>query len=299
MTRKSDTRRKPRPSGSEPHEVVPRIVDFGLAPDGPRFWHGGDPVRTRLSDALSLAFPEGERVFIESVRNYLSRVEDPELREQARRFVFQEGQHGKAHELHNRYLADQGIDTARIDRFMRLLRKTMKARVPRVWQLAFTVAGEHITATMAESFLERVDDILGDAEPRMRALLVWHSIEEIEHKAVAYDVWEQVAHGPYWIRIAMYLQVLIWIHVMIGITMADLLRQDGRLPDLPMWARGLWKLYGPNGWFPPLVPRLLAYFDPDFHPWQTKVPSRFDAWRKVWERSGEPIGAAEAIMTNA
>jgi predicted metal-dependent hydrolase len=47
--------------------VVRTKLDFHLD-QAPRFWFGGDPFRTRMFDALSLTFPDGERYFIEYVR---------------------------------------------------------------------------------------------------------------------------------------------------------------------------------------------------------------------------------------
>ena len=47
----------------QPNPIVRTKLDFRLD-EVPRFWFGGDPFRTRIFDALSLTFPEGERYFI-------------------------------------------------------------------------------------------------------------------------------------------------------------------------------------------------------------------------------------------
>ncbi|MCG8438771.1 MAG: metal-dependent hydrolase, partial [Pseudomonadales bacterium] len=49
--------------------IQPRKVAFDVS-SVPRHWNGGDPVLTRFFDALSVHFPEGERFFIQSVRNF-------------------------------------------------------------------------------------------------------------------------------------------------------------------------------------------------------------------------------------
>ena len=52
--------------------IQPRKPRFDLS-DVPVFWNDGDPVLTRFFDALSIHFPDGERFFIQSVRNYQDR----------------------------------------------------------------------------------------------------------------------------------------------------------------------------------------------------------------------------------
>lgn len=59
--------------------IQPRKPRFDLS-DVPVFWNDGDPVLTRFFDALSIHFPDGERFFIQSVRNYQDLVTDPKLR---------------------------------------------------------------------------------------------------------------------------------------------------------------------------------------------------------------------------
>jgi len=79
---------------------------------------------------------------------------------------------------------------------------------------------------MAKGALSDVDALQG-AHPAMRALLLWHAAEEIEHKAVAFDVLKHVAPG-YGLRVAgMVLATLGLVGFWVPATMM-LLRQDRR-----------------------------------------------------------------------
>ena len=62
-------------------------------------------------------------------------------------------------------------------------------RVPPKLRLAYTAALEHYTATLAETLLRKPEAqaLLGDTE--VRSILLWHALEESEHKAVAFDVY--------------------------------------------------------------------------------------------------------------
>ncbi len=57
-----------------------------------------------------------------------------------------------------------------------------------VAQLAITVALEHFTAIMAHSLLTEKDPLPG-APAEVLRLWQWHAIEEVEHKAVAFDTY--------------------------------------------------------------------------------------------------------------
>lgn len=54
--------------------------------------------------------------------------------------------------------------------------------------LAIIAGFEHLTTLFAEFALET--DFLAEAEPKLRELFEWHGAEEIEHKSVAYDVFQ-------------------------------------------------------------------------------------------------------------
>lgn len=179
--------------------ITPRALDFDL--DGlPRHWMAGLPVPTHIGNALHLIFPMGERFFVRSVHHYMDAIEDPTLRAQVRGFFGQEGRHAHEHERVFETLRGQGYD---IDTFLRLYKKVGYDWIERVsspaLRLAVTAALEHYTAILAEGALAH--DTLALVDPKMQRLLRWHASEEIEHKAVAFDVLKQT-HPSYALRMA-------------------------------------------------------------------------------------------------
>lgn len=178
-----------------------RKMDFPFTgSDIPRWWLHENPVLTQVANGLNLLFPPGERFFIRSVKHYLDRIEDPELRARVKGFFGQEGRHGHEHERYNRVLEQQGFD---IQRFLSLYERVafgmIEPRFPPILRLSATVALEHFTASMAEMAL--TTSFLDGAHPIMRQLLRWHAAEEIEHKSVAFDVLREVDPG-YSVRMA-------------------------------------------------------------------------------------------------
>lgn len=180
---------------------VPRVRAPKFDTSGvPRHWFGGNVVATHVANGVNLLFPAGERFFVRSVRHYLDRIEDEELRARVRGFFGQEGRHAKEHDDFNRILESQGYD---VDRFLRLYERLAYGFIERVsppsLRLAATAACEHFTAILAENALRM--RFLDVADPRMRALLLWHACEEIEHRDVAYDVLQKM-EPSYALRVA-------------------------------------------------------------------------------------------------
>jgi predicted metal-dependent hydrolase len=182
--------------------AVPRPRSPGFAFDAgvPRHWFGGNAVGTHVANGVNLLFPAGERFFVRSVNHYLDRIGDPLLRERVKGFFGQEGRHAREHERVFEMLEAQGYD---VKRFLRLYERIAYGVVERIapasLALATTAACEHYTAILAEHALRH--RLLDLAHPSMRALLLWHASEEIEHRDVAFDVLQAV-HPSYALRVA-------------------------------------------------------------------------------------------------
>ena len=168
---------------------IPRDPDIDLS-DVPRHWLADNAAATAISNAINLLFPHGERFFVRSVHHYLDEVKDPLLRAQVLAFFKQEGHHARQHEELNDVIRAHGFE---IDEFLESYKRIsafIEGRMPAKLNLAGTAAAEHFTAILAHgAFAEGTLDTL---HPKMRELLSWHAAEEIEHKAVAFDVLQQI-----------------------------------------------------------------------------------------------------------
>lgn len=190
----------------------------------PRNWFAGSRSATHVANAVNLLFPAGERFFIRSVMHYLPQL-SPERAAQVRGFFAQEGKHAHAHEQLFETLKTQGYD---IDAILRRYEKVAydgieKATSPRM-RLAVTAALEHFTAIMAEDALQTRE--LEHADPEVRHLLEWHAVEELEHKAVAFDVLAEVAPS-YPLRCAGMILAVLTLGGFWVFAFRELVKQDG------------------------------------------------------------------------
>lgn len=271
-------------------QIRPRHMDFDLPNPLPRHWNGGDAFKTHLFDAMSVLFPDGERFFIDSVRQFRDRIDDPVLNEQIRGFIGQEGHHSREHLEYSQRLRDLGYDVERIEkRAQTRIRYTQKKFSPQR-QLAATAALEHITAIMADGLL-RNGAYMADAHPALARLWRWHALEETEHKAVAFDVYNQVCGSRKLLRRAMLMGTFFFV---LDTTrgLAHMLKVDGLLWNWRIWRDGIRWMWGKEGVFRPLVSTYLDFFKDGFHPWKHNNLDLLHATREEFD--GTPLIQAGA-----
>jgi hypothetical protein len=109
---------------------------------------------------------------------------------------------------------------------------------------------------------------------------MWHAIEENEHKAVCYDVYQKVYGGYFTRTIMMAITTLIFFGV-IGWFQVHLLRKDGQLFNWRSWGKGLKMLFGPrHGFLTKLLLPYLDYYRPGFHPLDHDSKALEQRWRQ-------------------
>lgn len=262
--------------------IVQRRVDFDFDPSAvPRDWYRGDVHLTTFWNALSLLFPEGERFFVESVRRFRDRIDDPEELTAIEAFIGQEAMHGKGHRCFNDMLRAQGLGdvSTHAEKQLRFILKRARRTLTPRGQLAVTCALEHFTAILAEQLLEK-DEHRDAGHESVRPLWIWHALEESEHKAVAFDVYRAV-NGGYARRIAIMLVATAFFFGETFNVHCRFLKAQGELWNLRGWARALGYFWLRPGLFRKLVPAWLDYFRPGFHPHDRDTSALLDQWREA------------------
>ena len=252
------------------HEIRVRNLRFELGRQEVGSWHPRGAQVACWFDAWSLFFPAGESFFIDSVRRCEDQLQSPELRLQARQFIAQEAMHGREHQRYNALLQEAGLPAAYLAKRVHNFFAWVARRTSPKTQLAITAGLEHITAIFAHSLLND-ERLLHGSDPNYAALWWWHVIEEIEHKAVAFDVYEAVCAADR-------LRYARRAGAMAGISLAfaaaaltfhiTLVTRSGHLADLRGWGSLLGFLFLEPGLLRRVPRRYLDYFRRDFHPWQ-------------------------------
>jgi uncharacterized protein len=248
--------------------ITPRDRRFGRGLTQDRWWMAGDPVATAFYNALSITFPKGEAFFVESVRLFREGT-PPKLAAEIKAFVTQEVMHSREHVQFNKRALEAGYDMSALEQRVEWRLSITRDRPPIV-NLAATMCLEHFTAILANELLANRKH-LGKADPENAALWRWHSIEEIEHKGVAYDTWLHATRD--WSRrkrwkVKAKVMLFVTRNFVVDRSLGTiaLLRQDG-ITGPKAWARMLWFTWINPGMLRKILGAWLAFFLPGFHPW--------------------------------
>ncbi|NRA23783.1 MAG: metal-dependent hydrolase [Oleispira sp.] len=276
-------------------EIKPRHMSFPFSDVPDKFFWGGNAVLTVFAGALSSTFPPGEAEFIESVRNYRDKVTDETLKQQIKGFIGQEGHHSHQHKQANLILQERGIDAVRLEKHLEKDIKKYNARkfVNNKFRLAMTVGMEHLTAIMAEHILTKPDS-LGELNPTVKELLFWHAVEEIEHKAVAFDVFMLCENDQKYLRRVLRL-VSVLFTIRIACYMVALLFWAR---ERPSWKEikefGFFMFNKKTGLLPGIRSNYKDYFKPGFHPWDHANQELVDLWKEKMYRPEHDLGLQRA-----
>ena len=178
--------------------VKPRKIAFDFPADIPKYYAGGDPVKSAILNSINMFLPAWEDVMARTFKDIAANIQDPYLRDQARGFLGQEAVHGRTHAKFCDNLRAQGYD---IDPYMNFcdwfFKDFVEKRLGPQMVVSATSSFEHYSDLVILILLDT--DFLDDCHPRMKEFFRWHMAEEVEHNSVAFEVLEYVNNG-YWLR---------------------------------------------------------------------------------------------------
>jgi predicted metal-dependent hydrolase len=254
-------------------EVRRQSFDFAATP---KYYFDNNPLLSYLLTALSLTFPHGERFFVHSVRNVRNQIKDDTLQKDVSAFIGQEAMHSHAHEDFNTFVESLGIDTQPILQSEYEKIEYAKTKLNHKQQLAVTCALEHFTAIIAQYLLEH-PDFHRQLNPRVAKLWMWHALEETEHKAVAFDVYQEIFADQATRKRIMRIITTTFLSRISYLTCKLLLSDPvGR----KQWRQHIAALKQMKEIFTTLAPAYLDYYQDNFHPNQHDSTQITKQWRE-------------------
>lgn len=276
--------------GSEAVPTRPMDFDSWIADLPKHFAVDGDIVMSHILAVLSSVFPDGEDYFVRSVRAAADEITDPKLAKDVEGFIGQESMHGREHRVLNDKLAELGYPTHQIGHYVRVMTAFREKFQGKKTNLAFTAALEHYTASLAENLLSHEEARQEIGHPGFRYLLMWHALEESEHKAVAFDVYRTVGGTELMRQVTMWLTHLTFV-LETGTWAAISLARDPYARRHPLdVAKSLWRLRKSPFTTKEANRHLFQYHRIGFHPNDRDTTELVATWReKLFGSDGELI----------
>jgi predicted metal-dependent hydrolase len=263
-----------------PQGIVVRKVQFEFPEDFEPHWNPTKPELSQLANGASLLLPYMEPFIINAIRKAAKHITDPALLAEARAWMGQESQHFKQHRRFNEALIAKGYPQLRereqqIEKeYQELDNRSLK------YQVAYTAGFEVMALAIAHTLIAQREYFFSEADPNVSSMWLWHLVEEIEHKNLAFEVYQHL-YGGHWYRAYGLFCALIHLVGLIRPSYIILLKADG------LW--GKWK----TRWaikklafrlFMSFLPRALRYALPGHHPSQVADPAWMQAWVALYDK---------------
>jgi len=253
-----------------------RKMPFIFADKANAHWNFNKPEFSQVVNAASLAMPYLEPYLIRSMRKARSLISDKALQEALDQYVFQEAQHYKQHKKYNdsisaNYDCAQFIEQRYAEDY-----KTLGERKSLKFNLAYAEGFESMALALGQMLIEDREFLFGGSESSTASLILWHFVEEIEHKNVAFDVFDHL-YGSYFMRMWGLIYATGHIFLRTGQSYRALLKEDGlwsNYKSRKKLAKDLIRI------FANLTPRFLRICKPGYHPSQIADPE----WALDWAR---------------
>jgi len=259
-----------------------RRMQFEVPADLPARWNPARPEWSQVVNAASLLMPYLEPFLIEAIREATPQLEGA-LREEAKAYVGQEAHHYKQHRRFNEVLLARGYGRLRAHEQRFEADYARLAKRPLAFRLAYAAGFETMALALGHVLVKHRAHWFANAHPAVSSLVLWHFVEEIEHKRAAFDVYQEVV-GRWPLRL--YGLVHAMGHTLWRTRQAyvALLREDGR------WGRFRTRLALKRVMarlFAGMTPILLESLSPWHDPGRVADPAWMREWVELYER-GEP-----------
>ncbi|TDP43400.1 metal-dependent hydrolase [Zavarzinia compransoris] len=195
-----------------PYKIVPRKVSFDWKGTPPQ-WIKGEPFVSHLANSTHILLPIVEAWFCQVYKEALPHVTDDKLREDVIAFMRQEAIHGGAHKPLAEHFLKFGMNIAPgVARTQRIVDRLVgdperifglipvkRLGLGKWWldtRVGIIAAGEHFTCILGRFILENQELDKLEPDATMLDLLRWHGAEEVEHRAVAFDLYKDMTGAP-------------------------------------------------------------------------------------------------------
>lgn len=262
----------------------PRRIPFEFAEELPAMWKPEYPEWCALINALSLTMPYLEPFLIRAVREAAQTIPDAHVQEQAAAFITQEGQHFRAHRRFNdllkkhHYPQIEQLEQELSASYLRIEKSSLRVR------MAYTFGFESLTVGLTHWLVSQRVRLFGGVDSQIVSFVLWHMVEEIEHRSVALSVYRGRFGsnvGSWLARVAGIIHASVHIGRFAIRSAASMLRTEGRWPH----ASSVLKLsYWTSRMLVAVIPEAMRAALPGHDPQKISEPAWVQKWLDGYRR---------------
>ena len=268
-----------------------RRVRFEYPDDFDPCWHSDLPELACVANAVSMMMPHAEPYVAKSVRATVDDL-DPSTADQVRTFVAEELQHHVEHRRFNQVLLRHQPDLERLDRVVAWTFERLGTR-SRAFNAGFAAGFETIAYSVARWVEARLGSLFRGADDEAATLFLWHLAEEVGHKTVAFDAYQQIQG-----RRRTYVAAMITAMVLLGFfaavgTVQMLWHQRRFFRPVAHWRMLTWTL----SFLFELLPAMVVSALPGHHPSNLVDPPFFRQWLEHFDADDGtlPVWSAQLV----
>ncbi|CAA0119129.1 Uncharacterised protein [Halioglobus japonicus] len=245
---------------------------------------------SHMVSGASLAMPFLEPYLIRTLRKACAQIESEQLKEEVKLYMGQEGQHFQQHRKFNDTLIRNGYpELEAIEAEMQIEFDAFDSKRSLKFNMAYACGFETMALGIGHWLVRDREFLFAGSDTRVASLILWHFVEEIEHKNVAFDAYQAV-FGSYFYRV--YGTLYSALHVMKFSRKAykAMLKKDG------LWhnVRSRWNLLKLIArFFINMVPPTAAACLPGHHPSDIADPQWCLDWLDAHHRGDLPLAALD------
>ena len=182
-------------------ELTVRNIRFPIDDTVPFQWQPANPSFGLFGNTFTFLAIAFERYIVSATREALPRFTDADMAEEADLFVRQEAQHARAHRAHakamiERYPGLQETYAAANAAYDQLLERESTE-----FHLAYIANLEATFTPLFKMVFDNRHELFEGSDERVGTMLLWHFVEEIEHRSSALRIHHHVTPDP-WYRSA-------------------------------------------------------------------------------------------------
>jgi predicted metal-dependent hydrolase len=181
-----------------------RRPDFGIDETIPFQWQPANPSFGLFGNTFTFLAIAFERYIVSATRQAIERIGDEATAEEAELFLRQEAQHARAHRAHAKALIAQYPGLEDTLKSAHAAYDELLEREDLEFHLAYVANLEATFTPLFKMVLDNRRPLFEGGDERVGTLLLWHFVEEIEHRssalliqrAVTPDNWYRIRKAP-------------------------------------------------------------------------------------------------------